>query len=406
MSDFIKIIASTPLDVVAILDSISDPSTGAISLFVGTTRDEFEGKKVIRLDYEAYIPMAEKKIKQLCDNIRSKWPGKIHHIAIHHRLGRVEPTEASVIIAITSAHRKESLDAVQYAIDTLKATVPIWKKEIYGNDDSVPKWKENKECVWSNSTKEKLSSSSNPETEDNLGKSEPSEKMSCDIDPNYVQITASNAEIERRINAFIDRKREEINSNNILEFCSRHGTNDNSAEFSCARTDSTGITRKKNSASHLRKSSVDNSNPGTCANGQEIVKSEYSGTIPFGMEERVDNLEQHLSLKPIQRELYLRLKDIEDRVLYLEGISPEYFDSVSKTIDETAKNGNTINSGQENRNNIRPSFGQAAQSKQSQVENTAYKEALTSSLCMINKRIQELQSKLKESKVENQEENI
>ena len=406
MTDFIKIIASTPLDVVAILDSISDPSTGAISLFVGTTRDEFEGKKVIRLDYEAYIPMAEKKIKQLCDNIRSKWPGKIHHIAIHHRLGRVEPTEASVIIAITSAHRKESLDAVQYAIDTLKATVPIWKKEIYGNDDSVPKWKENKECVWSNATKEKLSSSSNPETEDNLGKSEPSEKMSCDIDPNYVQITASNAEIERRINAFIDRKREEINSNNILEFCNQHGTNDNSAEFSCARTDSTGITRKKNSASHLRKSSVDNSNSVTYAIAQEIAKSEYSGTIPFGMEERVDNLEQHLSLKPIQRELYLRLKDIEDRVLYLEGISPEYFRSVSKTIDETAKNGNTINSGQVNRNNIRPSFGQAAQSKQSQVENTAYKEALTSSLCMINKRIQELQSKLKESNVETQKEII
>ena len=406
MSDFIKIITDTPLDVMAILNSISDPSTGAISLFVGTTRDEFEGKKVIRLDYEAYIPMAEKKIKQLCDNIRSKWPGKIHHISIHHRLGRVEPTEASVIIAITSAHRKESLDAVQYAIDTLKATVPIWKKEIYGNDDSVPKWKENKECVWSNSTKDKFSSSSSPETEDKLGKSESSEKMSCDIDPNYVQITASNAEIERRINAFIDRKREEINSNNILEFCSRQGTNDSSTDFSCARTDSTGITRKKNSASHLRKSSVDNSNPGTNAKAHETVKSEYSGTIPFGMEERVDNLEQHLNLKPIQRELYLRLKDIEDRVLYLEGISPEYFDTMSKTIYKTTKNGNTIKSGQENRSNARPSLDHATHSKQSQVENTAYKEALNSSLCMINKRIQELQTKLKDNKVETPEETM
>ena len=164
MSNFIKI-TTDYLDVAAITKLVTDPSTGAISLFIGTTRDEFNGKKVVRLDYEAYIPMAEKKIANLCDNIRDKWEGKIHNIAVHHRLGRVDPTEASVIIAITSAHRKESLDSVQYAIDSLKSTVPIWKKEVYAEGDDE-EWKENKECLWSNAAKKDISSVNTEEQEE------------------------------------------------------------------------------------------------------------------------------------------------------------------------------------------------------------------------------------------------
>merc|ERR1712038_800640 len=87
-----------------------------------------------------------------------------------------------------------------------------------------------------------------------------SEKIQNEVDPRYVQITASNEEIERRMEAFMERKREEINANNVLEFCSRHLINDEPNEFSCARTDSTGLIRKKDSASHLRKSSVENAN--------------------------------------------------------------------------------------------------------------------------------------------------
>ncbi|MGH0169417.1 UNVERIFIED_CONTAM: hypothetical protein FKN15_073506 [Acipenser sinensis] len=93
----------------------------------GITRNSFEGKKVVELEYEAYIPMAQSEMKKICWDVRRKWPS-VKHIAIHHRLGVVPVSEASVIIAISSPHRSESLEAVKYCIDTLKATVPIWKK--------------------------------------------------------------------------------------------------------------------------------------------------------------------------------------------------------------------------------------------------------------------------------------
>ncbi|XP_067841788.1 molybdopterin synthase catalytic subunit isoform X3 [Heptranchias perlo] len=122
-------------------------SAGASSwdTYAGITRNHFQGKKVVRLEYEAYISMAEAEIKKICRDIRNKWP-TIQHISVHHRLGLVNITEASVIIAISSPHRNESLEAVKYCIDTLKATVPIWKKEIYDTEEYT--WKENKECQW------------------------------------------------------------------------------------------------------------------------------------------------------------------------------------------------------------------------------------------------------------------
>nr|XP_020735998.1 molybdopterin synthase catalytic subunit isoform X1 [Odocoileus virginianus texanus] len=126
---------------------VISPLCGAISLFVGTTRNNFEGKKVISLEYEAYLPMAENEIRKICSDIRQKWPVK--HIAVFHRLGLVPVTEASVIIAVSSAHRAASLEAVSYAIDALKARVPIWKKEIY--EESSSSWKRNKECFWATS---------------------------------------------------------------------------------------------------------------------------------------------------------------------------------------------------------------------------------------------------------------
>ncbi|KAK2509259.1 hypothetical protein MC885_015658, partial [Smutsia gigantea] len=88
---------------------------------IRTTRNNFEGKKVISLEYEAYLPMAENEVRKICSDIRQKWPVK--HIAV-----LVPVSEASIIIAISSAHRAASLEAVSYAIETLKAKVPIWKK--------------------------------------------------------------------------------------------------------------------------------------------------------------------------------------------------------------------------------------------------------------------------------------
>lgn len=122
-------------------------STGAVSTFIGTTRDVFEGKRVVYLEYEAYESMAISELKKISAKIRQKWPG-VAKIALLHRTGRVDIGESSVIIAISSPHRKESLEAVEFAIETLKASVPIWKREFYENEPSI--WKEN--CIHSTSS--------------------------------------------------------------------------------------------------------------------------------------------------------------------------------------------------------------------------------------------------------------
>ncbi|XP_062984734.1 molybdopterin synthase catalytic subunit isoform X1 [Elgaria multicarinata webbii] len=143
LKDLIKL-NSEKLSADEISELVISPCCGAVSLFIGTTRNHFEGRKVMHLEYEAYAPMAEAELKKICTDIRLKWPA-VKHIAIHHRLGSVPISEASVIVAISSPHRAESLAAVQYCINTLKATVPIWKKEVYEEESS---WKENKECFW------------------------------------------------------------------------------------------------------------------------------------------------------------------------------------------------------------------------------------------------------------------
>lgn len=92
--------------------------------------------------------MAIKAITKICDEMRVKW-SEIKHIAIYHRLGIVPVKESSVIIAISSPHRNASLEAVQFAIDALKKSVPIWKKELYDEEQGMEGiWKENKECYW------------------------------------------------------------------------------------------------------------------------------------------------------------------------------------------------------------------------------------------------------------------
>ena len=123
-----------------VAESVGDDGSGATSLFVGTTRDNFKGKFVKRLEYEAYESMAIKEVKRVIVEARKKW--NLFHVAVHHRTGVVPVRETSIVIAVSSAHRKDSLEAVQYLIDTIKATVPIWKKEVYSDGTS---WKENAE---------------------------------------------------------------------------------------------------------------------------------------------------------------------------------------------------------------------------------------------------------------------
>lgn len=135
------LLCHAPLDVALASKLATAPTTGATSLFVGTTRDSFEGKEVVRLEYEAYNSMAIKEMLKLCVDARARW--SLCNIIIMHRLGVVAVEEASVIIAVSSPHRRESLEALHHLIDTLKASVPIFKKEMYADDSG--EWKANKE---------------------------------------------------------------------------------------------------------------------------------------------------------------------------------------------------------------------------------------------------------------------
>ncbi|KAH7477196.1 Molybdopterin synthase catalytic subunit [Phytophthora ramorum] len=139
--DFVEV-GYAPLDCQRAVELVTHPSAGAISTFVGTTRDNFQGKKVVRLEYEGYTPMAVSELRKICAAIREKWP-EVVGIALFHRLGVVQVAEASVIVAVSSPHRREALEGCAFAIDTLKATVPIWKSEQYEGDSRV--WKENVE---------------------------------------------------------------------------------------------------------------------------------------------------------------------------------------------------------------------------------------------------------------------
>lgn len=124
--------------------AVRDDRAGAVSTFVGTTRGTFDGKVVVRLEYEAYEEMALKQLAALCHTVRAKHPDVLH-MAVHHRLGVVAVGEASVVIAVSSAHRREAIEACHFAIDELKATVPIWKREVYADGST---WKANCDCTW------------------------------------------------------------------------------------------------------------------------------------------------------------------------------------------------------------------------------------------------------------------
>ena len=112
-----------------IVESLKAPEDGAVVVFDGFVRNSFRGRRTLYLEYEAYEPMAQAKMREIGAQIRAKF--QIHRLAIVHRLGRLEIGETSVLIAVSAAHRDAAFDACRYAIDTLKRTVPIWKKEYF-----------------------------------------------------------------------------------------------------------------------------------------------------------------------------------------------------------------------------------------------------------------------------------
>ncbi len=122
-----------PIDVQQLRDSLLEPEDGAIAIFEGVVRNHARGKRVHHLEYHAYESMALKKLEELAE--RAKREFKIRDIGIIHRLGRLEHGECSVAIVVTSAHREPAFEACRFAIDTLKKTVPIWKKEYYDDGE-------------------------------------------------------------------------------------------------------------------------------------------------------------------------------------------------------------------------------------------------------------------------------
>jgi molybdopterin synthase catalytic subunit len=122
-------VVSHQIDVAAVTTAVLDSEAGAIVSFVGTTRDHNEGRRVIRLEYEAYEEMARAELRKLGEAAAETWPVK--KVAITHRIGVVPIEEASVVIAVSSAHRRAAFEACQFLIDRLKEVVPIWKKEFY-----------------------------------------------------------------------------------------------------------------------------------------------------------------------------------------------------------------------------------------------------------------------------------
>lgn len=119
---------------------VEDDSAGAVATFSGVTRNVFQGKRVIQLEYEAYDDMAEKVVRGLCQQARSKW--SLTKVAVAHKTGLCPVGETSVVIAVSSTHRQDALQAVAWLIDELKAKVPIWKKEVFEGGEV---WKENVE---------------------------------------------------------------------------------------------------------------------------------------------------------------------------------------------------------------------------------------------------------------------
>ncbi len=121
-------VVTEPLSPDTIAAEVDDPGAGGVVIFSGVVRNETGGRPVKFLEYEAHAPMAEVKMREIGESLRARWSG-VKRVAMLHRIGRLEIGEASVLIAVSAAHRGDAFEACRYAIDTLKRTVPVWKKE-------------------------------------------------------------------------------------------------------------------------------------------------------------------------------------------------------------------------------------------------------------------------------------
>lgn len=119
-------IVTTAIDAGELEAQVSSEANGAVCTFIGQTRRQSRGKEVAYLEYDAYVPMAEKELRRIAEEAETRWGCEV---VVQHRIGRVGLGEASVVVAVGSPHRAAAFEACRYCIDTLKETVPIWKRE-------------------------------------------------------------------------------------------------------------------------------------------------------------------------------------------------------------------------------------------------------------------------------------
>jgi molybdopterin synthase catalytic subunit len=122
-------ITEKPIDIQKVIGAVSSLGAGAVNVFIGTVRSTAHGKNVVWLEYEAYESMAVSEIRKIIEEASQRWP--LLGTAVSHRIGTLKPGEVSVAIAVSSPHRKDSFEACQFIIDSVKEKVPIWKKEIF-----------------------------------------------------------------------------------------------------------------------------------------------------------------------------------------------------------------------------------------------------------------------------------
>ncbi len=123
-------VVADPLSPEALAAAVTVPEAGGVCVFVGVVRDNAAGRPVVALEYEAHVPMAEAKLKEIGELVYRRWP-EVRQVALVHRIGRLAVGEASVVVAVSAVHRRDAFEACRFAIDRLKETVPIWKREIF-----------------------------------------------------------------------------------------------------------------------------------------------------------------------------------------------------------------------------------------------------------------------------------
>ena len=130
------LMTSEILDVRAIRDAVMTPASGAVVVFEGVVRNHHEGRAVLRLEYEAYESMAERELRRVGEEILAQFAAReVHAVAIHHRVGALGVGDTSLVVAVSAAHRADAFEAALRAVDRVKETVPVWKKE-WGPDGS------------------------------------------------------------------------------------------------------------------------------------------------------------------------------------------------------------------------------------------------------------------------------